>query len=179
MARVRLRDADERDAESVARLHADSWRRYYRGAYADEFLDGDVVADRHAVWGARLANPTASAATVVAEDERGLAGFVHVVLDDDARWGSLVDNLHVAHTHRRGGIGRALMARAAASVADRASGPALYLWVLEQNASAQGFYAALGGTRVETVPVGGDPARLNGAPNKHRMAWPDAATIRP
>jgi hypothetical protein len=27
-------------------LHADSWRRHYRGAYADAFLDGDVLADR-------------------------------------------------------------------------------------------------------------------------------------
>ena len=47
------------DAGVVADLHADSWRRHYRGAYADSFLDGDVVADRLQVWSERLANPQA------------------------------------------------------------------------------------------------------------------------
>jgi hypothetical protein len=28
------------------------------------------------------------------------AGFVHVVFDEDDRWGSLIDNLHVAHDLR-------------------------------------------------------------------------------
>lgn len=183
MAGVRLRAADERDAAEVARLHAESWRRHYRGAYADAYLDGDVVADRLAVWSARLApaspSPSAAAATIVAEDDAGLAGFVHVVLDDDARWGSLVDNLHVAHTHRRAGVGTALMARAISAIAERAAGPSMYLWVLEQNIQAQEFYRALGGVRVETVkvgPPGGDPSRLQGAPNKLRIAWSDATT---
>ncbi|MFI1092223.1 GNAT family N-acetyltransferase [Streptomyces sp. NPDC020917] len=184
MAPVRFRAADERDAAEVALLHADSWRRHYRGAYADAFLDGDVVADRRAVWSARLAATgpdaaTTAVATILAEDDRGLAGFVHVVLDEDPRWGSLVDNLHVAHTHRRAGIGTALMARAVAAIGERAASPAMYLWVLEQNTSAQEFYRVIGGTCVETVevgPPGGDPARLNGSPNKLRMAWPDAAT---
>jgi ribosomal protein S18 acetylase RimI-like enzyme len=179
MASVRIRAAGEQDAEAVARLHADSWRRHYRGAYTDAYLDGDVVADRRAVWSVRLAAADpAAAATFLAEDDRGLAGFVHVVLDDDARWGSLVDNLHVAHTHRRAGIGTALMSHAAAAVTERAEHPSLYLWVLEQNTSAQEFYRALGGRCVETVkvgPPGGDPSRLNGTPNKLRMAWPDAA----
>lgn len=182
MAPVRFRAAEERDAAEVALLHADSWRRHYRGAYADAFLDGDVVADRRAVWSARLADPAPdvaaiAAATIVAEDDRGLAGFVHVVLDEDPRWGSLVDNLHVAHTHRRAGIGTALMSRAVAAIGERAASPAMYLWVLEQNTAAQEFYRSIGGTCVEKVkvgPPGGDPARLNGSPDKLRMAWPDA-----
>jgi hypothetical protein len=42
----------------------------------------------------------------VAEGGSGLLGFVHVVFDDDARWGSLVDNLHVTDARRRSGLGR-------------------------------------------------------------------------
>lgn len=53
----RLRMAGPDDAERVALLHADSWRRHYRGAYSDSFLDGDVVADRLSVWSVRLAGP--------------------------------------------------------------------------------------------------------------------------
>jgi hypothetical protein len=45
-----FRAARPDDAEKVALLHADSWRRHYRGAYADSFLDSDVVADRRSVW---------------------------------------------------------------------------------------------------------------------------------
>ncbi|MGW5352115.1 N-acetyltransferase family protein [Streptomyces sp. NPDC004031] len=174
-----FRYAGPGDAEAVARLHADSWRRHYRGAYSDSYLDGDVVADRLAVWSGRLAAP-AGTRTVVAEDTGGggFLGFVHVVLDDDPAWGSLVDNLHVTAARQRTGVGRALLARAAAEASGHATSPALYLWVLEQNTSAQAFYAAMGGAHVETLPVGppgGDPTRLAGTPSKLRISWPRAS----
>ncbi|MGI5239224.1 N-acetyltransferase family protein [Dactylosporangium sp. CA-139066] len=180
VSEVEFRPAGPQDAERVALLHADSWRRHYRGAYADAFLDGDVEADRIAVWTAKLASP-AGTETVLAERDGRLEGFVHVVFDDDPRWGSLVDNLHVVHDRRRGGLGTRLLGRAAEAIGERAAGDAMYLWVLQQNTAAQAFYAARGGTCVETVAVSapaGNPAWLNGAPNKLRMAWPDAATLR-
>lgn len=163
----------------MALLHADSWRRHYRGAYADSFLDGDVVSDRHALWSARLTAPVHTM-TVVAEDGDRLAGFVHVVFDEDERWGSLVDNLHVTHDRRRSGIGTALLTRAAAGVAERATHRSVHLWVLEQNTAAQRFYRAVGGTPVGTAtvePPGGVPDRLAGSPVKIRFAWPDAAYL--
>ncbi|WUH93093.1 GNAT family N-acetyltransferase [Streptomyces sp. NBC_00433] len=177
----RFRTAGPGDAEAVARLHADSWRRHYRGAYSDAYLDGDVLADRLAVWSGRLAAP-AGARTLLAEDGTEVLGFVHAVPDDDPKWGSLVDNLHVTAARQRTGVGRALLTRAAEEAAARAESPGLYLWVLEQNAAARAFYTAMGADHVETVLVGapgGDPARLNGTPAKFRMAWPDAARLRP
>jgi GNAT superfamily N-acetyltransferase len=163
----------------MALLHADSWRRHYRGAYSDAFLDGDVVADRRSVWSSRLSAPSGSA-TVVAEDDTGLAGFVHVVFDEDGRWGSLVDNLHVTQHRRRTGLGTALLSRAAAAVTERARGNAMYLWVLEQNTAAQEFYRALGGACAEKAPVsppGGVAHRLAGSPAKLRFTWPDASLL--
>lgn len=179
MTGLRFRAARSDDTERVAALHADSWRRHYRGAYADAYLDGDIHADRLAVWSARLAAP-AHALTVLAEDDGGLVGFVHVIFDNDRRWGSLVDNLHVGHQRQRSGVGRALMAHAAAGVVERAASTSMYLWVLEQNLRAQRFYRALGGSHVEVAavpPPGGVPTRLNGAPNGLRMVWPDAASL--
>jgi hypothetical protein len=85
MTSLVLRLAGLDDAEQVALLHAGSWRRHYRGAYSDSYLDGDIVTDRLSVWCARLAAPAASW-TVLAEDDAGLVGFVHVVFDEDARW---------------------------------------------------------------------------------------------
>ena len=188
MSVLGFRAAVPGDAERVALLHADSWRRHYRGAYADSYLDGDVVAERRAMWSSRLADPApADSLTIVAEeggeqDAPRLAGFVHVVLDADQRWGSLVDNLHVAYGRQRGGVGSALLTRAAGAVAERAAGPSMYLWVLEQNTAAQRFYRALGGVRVESAPVkepGGVPGRLNGSPRCLRFAWTDAHQLGP
>jgi ribosomal protein S18 acetylase RimI-like enzyme len=180
MRSVHLRAADPSDAEGVASLHADSWRRHYRGAYADSYLDGDVVADRLAVWSSRLAAP-ANSVTLIAEDGTRLVGFVHVVLDDDPRWGSLIDNLHVTHDRQRGGVGTALVRGAFAAVVTQATSiPSVYLWVLEQNTAAQRFYRAMGGTFVEKASVsgpGGVPDRLNGSPSKLRFAWPDASLL--
>ena len=174
-----FRTAGPEDAGSVALLHADSWRRHYRGAYADSFLDGDVVANRLAVWSARLAAPAGSA-TFLAEDSAGLVGFAHVILDHDTRWDSLVDNLHVVHDRHGSGIGRASMVRAAGVVTAEAAGRSLYLWVLEQNTASQGFYRALGGQRADAAvvkPPGGIPDRPNGSPVGLRFAWPDAAAL--
>jgi GNAT superfamily N-acetyltransferase len=176
---IHFRSAHAGDAERVAALHAASWRRHYRGAYADAYLDGDVLADRRAVWSARLAEPAGSI-TVLAEDGSDLAGFVHVVLDEDAEWGSLVDNLHVALPHQRTGLGTALLAHAAQGILEHAATPATYLWVLGQNTTAREFYRARGGAHVEEAPVpapGGVPSRLDGAPTMIRIAWPDASVL--
>ena len=184
MPGLRFRAAGADDAGSVAALHADSWRRHYRGAYSDAFLDGDVLKDRTAVWESRLAAP-GHGATIVAEDADDgagvLRGFVHVVFDADGHWGSLVDNLHVTSASKRSGIGTALMIRAAAAVADQARSRAMFLWVLEQNTAAQQFYQALGGTRVEKTDAEPPPAavRPGPSPQKFRICWPDAATVRP
>src|SRR5258708_16945646 len=86
------------DAEAVAALHADSWRRHYRGAYSDAYLDGDVEGDRLAVWSERLRDRRTDYRTIVAEDAGRLVGFAHTVLDEDEAWGALLDNLHVLHT---------------------------------------------------------------------------------
>ncbi|MBB4911042.1 GNAT family N-acetyltransferase [Actinophytocola algeriensis] len=179
MTSPRFRAAARGDAEKVGLLHAESWRRHYRGAYADAYLDGDVVQERVAEWSARLADQTGTA-TVLAEDPAGLAAFVHVMFDKDDRWGSLVDNLHVSHDRQRGGIGAALMARAAAAVASHAVRKAMYLWVLEQNTAAQGFYRAIGGTGLDLTPVpppGGVPQRLDGVPLMRRFVWPDLPDV--
>ncbi|MFI5907484.1 GNAT family N-acetyltransferase [Dactylosporangium sp. NPDC051541] len=185
MSAPRYRPATAADAAAIGDLHADSWRRHYRGAYADAYLDGDVVTERRAVWSSRLAASVGADAdagvgpsgthTVVAECDGRLVGFVHVVLGDDPVWGSLVDNLHVARSQHRSGIGTQLLARAALAV----DGP-MYLWVLRQNTAAQQFYLAVGGECVGSATVsapGGDPARLVGTPEKLRMAWSDVTGL--
>src|SRR5438309_9761447 len=101
---LKLRPAYASDAPAVAALHADSWRRHYRGAYSDTFLDGDVAADRLAVWTERLSQLGPQRCTIVAEEADALVGFVHTVLDDVPAWRALIDNLHVPHSPKPRGI---------------------------------------------------------------------------
>lgn len=177
---LRFRVARPTDAAAVAALHADSWRRHYRGAYSDAYLDGDVVTDRMDIWQDRLRDTTGRGHTLLAE-ERGVAvGFVHTILEEDPVWGALLDNLHVTSSHKRRGIGARLLTLSAEIVVERAPGSGLFLWVLEQNRAAQAFYEALGGTRVErgvVPPPGGVPGRLNGSPACLRYAWPDPGDL--
>jgi GNAT superfamily N-acetyltransferase len=164
----------------VALLHAESWRRHYRGAYSDVYLDGDIVADRLEVWVGRMAQPRVDQCTIVAETDEQLVGFVHTVLDADPLWGALIDNLHVTAGLKRTGIGSALLQEAALLVGERRPSVGMFLWVLEQNVDAQRFYAARGGECVGrdlVAPPGGDPTRLVGHPTKLRYAWSEAAPI--
>jgi ribosomal protein S18 acetylase RimI-like enzyme len=171
------------DAQAVAQLHADSWRRHYRGAYSDAFLDGDVVIDRVAVWTSRLRKPDPRRCTIVAKDPAGdgrLLGFASTFFDADPRWGALLDNLQVAGGCERRGIGSRLLALTAQALIERPQETGLYLWVLEQNVVAQAFYEASGGRCVEfglVPPPGGIAGRLAGAPTTRRYAWPKPAVL--
>jgi GNAT superfamily N-acetyltransferase len=168
------------DSAAVALLHAESWRRHYRGAYSDVYLDGDIVSDRSEVWVGRMTQPREDRCTIVAQWDGQLVGFVHTVLDADQLWGALIDNLHVTAGLKRNGIGSALLQEAARFVAGRRPSVGMWLWVLEQNVDAQRFYAARGGAcvgRSLVEPPGGDPTRLVGHPSKLRYAWSETAPI--
>jgi ribosomal protein S18 acetylase RimI-like enzyme len=142
---VQIRDAAAADADAIARLHAASWQRTYRGMFRDDFLDGPVVDDRLAEWRARMGAPAHNQLVLVAEDAGGLLGFICLFGAEDPRLGTLIDNLHVRHDTRRRGVGRALMREAARWAERRYPGTALYLLVLRANVNAQRFYDRLGG----------------------------------
>ena len=149
---IELRPAKVSDAEAVASLHARSWRENYRGAYHDAFLDGDLIGERLRVWRDRLDHPPGNQFVRVAVDGADLVGFVCAYGAQDPEWGSLVDNLHVARTSKRHGIGASLMREVGAWLGTRYPESGVFLWVLEQNSSARRFYERLG-ARNEGVSV--------------------------
>jgi GNAT superfamily N-acetyltransferase len=165
---VRFRHATRADAPAIARLHAESWRANYRGAYRDEYLDGDVFADRRRVWEARLSEPAPNQLVVLAEDGGELVGFACAYGGDDPRWGSLLDNLHVRPGHQGRGVGAALLAQVAAWCRASYADCGLYLWVLDQNQGAQRFYRRLG-----AVDAGGELSEPPGGGQIHgrRYVW--------
>lgn len=171
---MEFRVADETDAENIALLHAQSWKRTYRGMMPDEFLDGPLLANRRAAWRERMASPATDQWVCVALEESRLVGFVCVYGNENARWGSYIDNLHVLPEFHRRGIGTSLMLHVAEWLCKRASHSGVYLWVMQANRRARAFYERLG-ARNSGVTMKRDPGD-GWAPNC-RYVWPDPATI--
>lgn len=173
---MQFRKAEAADADQIAALHAESWRRTYRGLMPDAFLDGDVLENRQAEWQKRLSAAPANQLIVVAEEDRSLRGFLCVYGDDDPTWGSLIDNLHVRHDAQKQGIGRRLMREASVWLEPRYRDRGVYLWVMQKNTNAQQFYARLGGADRQAVAhpntAGGGMAYV------YRYAWDSPADLR-
>jgi GNAT superfamily N-acetyltransferase len=174
---LEIRAAQIADAASIAALHAESWLETFGDVLSDEYRSGPIFEDRKAVWQERLSTPLANQFVVVAEEGQRLAAFVCAYGADDARWGTLLDNLHVHSEWQGRGLGRSLMARAADWCATRYPDIGLYLLVLEQNSRARAFYEQMGAT-----DVGGEtwvPPGFLDAPSR-RYAWTRdrVATIR-
>jgi GNAT superfamily N-acetyltransferase len=165
---MRYRKATEADAKAIATLHAESWRAHYRGAYRDEYLDGEVFEDRLRVWEARLSAPAPNQFVILAEEDDDLIGFACTYGAYDESWGSLLDNLHVRPESHGQGVGLRLMSEVAAWCRANYPGYGLYLWVLESNHRAQRFYQHLGandqGGEISKPPGGG---QIHG----RRYAW--------
>lgn len=148
---MRVRVATPADAHAIAALHAESWRATYRGALRDDYLDGDVLAERRTTWDDRFAAPAANQYVLVAEDGDALVGFACAYACDDERWGTQLDNLHVRPARHGAGIGAGLVRALAAWCAATHAATGLYLWVVDTNQGARRFYEALGAR-----DVGGD-----------------------
>jgi ribosomal protein S18 acetylase RimI-like enzyme len=174
---VVIRDATEIDAAAIAALHAESWRSAYRGVLSEEYLEKEVHRDRLAVWQERFSmNPHKLMFVMAAELESVLTGFVCVFPEEDAVFGSFLDNLHVTPKYTGQGIGRRLLSESAKRLVTRGSSVGLYLWVIEQNYRARQFYEKAGaevvGSAVNTMP---DNRRVVAL----RCYWPDPKVLVP
>ena len=78
------------------------------------------------------------------------------------------------------GVGSVLLAEIATVVNDRRPGSPMYLWVLERNQPAQGFYVARGGTlgdvEISAAP-GNDPRNLVDGTRRVRVTWADPSIL--
>lgn len=165
---MKTRLADIGDVAAIANLHAESWRVAYRGMLTDGYLDRQIHSERLALWEQRFHSPAPNQHVCVAEVDDEIVGFACTYGGEDARWGSFLDNLHVAPGHKRLGIGKALMRQAAEWSLAGYPKCGLYLWVLESNTPAIHFYEKLGGVRsgdgIWCPPDGGSYV-------KFRYAW--------
>ena len=140
----------------------------------DAFLDGDVILNRLQVWHDRLVHNRADQFICLAEDGQSLVGFICAFGNEDDKWGSCIDNLHVAPERKRKGIGTALIKEAADWLKTYYPQNGVYLWVMEANGPARRFYEGLGASNVGVVDLQ-DPAG-GSAPNC-RYVWPNPTKL--
>lgn len=161
---IELHEIRQSDVATIAALHADSWRSVYRGILQDEFLDGDLITNREALWHKRLAELSDLTFGFIARQGEEPVGFVFVYGRRDEKWGSLIENLHVQPELKGQGIGRRLLAAIAGRCNGLAPDAGMYLHVYEKNVAACGFYDSIGGKpalrEVCAVPGGGTAAEL-------------------
>lgn len=165
---MKLRLALHTDAESIARLHAASWRFAYRAALSESFLAGDIVENRQKLWTERLASPAIGQFVMVAEQDESILGFACAYAKMDAVYGALLDNLHVTQSRHKTGIGKTLMSGIRSWWSAHSADEELHLWVLQSNFPAIAFYKHLGavesGADIWSPPGGGSVPR-------YRLSW--------
>ena len=120
---------------------------------SDEFLDERALENRRTTWRQRLLMPRDNQLVSVAFGGTTLVGFICAFADDDRDWGSYIDNLHVAATMHGRGIGRALMRDIAERLNRVQPERGVFLFVMEANAPARGFYERLGAANAGTVEL--------------------------
>ncbi|WP_167858403.1 GNAT family N-acetyltransferase [Methylobacterium nonmethylotrophicum] len=156
----------------LAHLHTASWRSAYRAILDPGFLAGPIEQERLSLWAARLAQAHPHETAIIAEIADEPIGFVCAVGAEDARWGTLIDNLHVLPGAKGRGWGTALLGAAAEWSLSAYPNSGIYLWCFEQNEPARRFYERRGGVLVERsmheAPGGGERPVL-------RFHWPDPA----
>lgn len=137
------------DMLEIAQLHARSWQQNNRGIYTDDYLDNKVEGERVRVWTKRFQNPPNNQRIITAKSANQLCGFTCFYGGKDAKYGTYLDNIHIAKEWHGKGIGRQLMALAAEWSLKEYPNHGLYLFVFESNAPAIKFYEKLSGKSID------------------------------
>ena len=169
-----IRRATAGDAAALGRVHVQAWRESYPGIVPQAVLDAQDEAARAAMWQRVIA---AGEDVWLARDAEGaLLGFANAGPQREPEllpFPGEIYAIYLLQAAKGRGLGRALMAAAAHGLLARGIGAAS-LWVLDGNAAAQGFYAALGG-RVVLRRAFPPPADWDGT--ETAFAWDDLSAL--
>lgn len=127
------------DADELARVHVDGWRWGYRGVLPAAFLDGLSVEARVARWRDILAKGAPQERTWMACDALGGVGFASIGPHRGEPAGAELYAIYVVERVAGSDVARRLMACAMEGMRalEERRG---FLWVLENNPRARGFY---------------------------------------
>jgi GNAT superfamily N-acetyltransferase len=182
---MQIRHAKQSDCHAIVQIHVASWRSAYRGALSDAYLAGDIATHLQNQWQNRLADtPVVESGgeqiILVAEADDELLGFACAYINEDAQWGSFLNNIHIKQALHRSGVGTKLLQAiaqrciASADGLNRTAAAGLYLFVIQANIVAQRFYSHHG---AQNVGVDVWEAPDGGRVPLYRFAWADARQL--
>jgi len=162
---IRIRRADVKDADGIAKVHIDTMRATYQGIYSAEFLTSLSYDNSLQRWQTVYLNPKSRDVTYVAEDDSmGIVGFVICGedRDNDPTYKGEIIGLYILQNMQRRGIGKQLMLAAVKELKSK-NLDSMIVWVLADNPSKR-FYEQLGGEHVQTryTTIGGKQFREYG-----------------
>jgi ribosomal protein S18 acetylase RimI-like enzyme len=141
---VTIRSAENRDSAAIARIHVEAWRDAYADLLPANYLaqlDPKIEAAR---W-ARSLGLGPNDRTLVAQADDAVIGYASI---GGARGrGSDAGEIYALYVEtdwREQGVGRALVETAFARFRQRGLTTA-FIWCLEGNTAARGFYMRCGG----------------------------------
>lgn len=156
-----LRPATVADADGIAEVHVRSWQAAYRGLMPQQVLDQLSIPERAANWARILGESPRASQTVVALDGERIVGWTSygAARDADAGDARPTGELWGIYAHPEvwsTGVGKLMLSAVESALRD-AGYETAYLWVLEGNARASGFYRrqgwlADGGRKVDRRP---------------------------
>jgi GNAT superfamily N-acetyltransferase len=152
-AGVTIRRATPDDAEAIARVRIDGWRRAYKGLVPQASLDAMSVQASLPLWQRVLAAPGDAVSVFVADNGEGVVGFAAGNRLEEPKLGfdAELTGIYLAPEVQRRGLGRRLVG---AIAAERASHGAtgMIVWVLAGNKGARAFCESLGAALVVEQP---------------------------
>ncbi|MEO8485837.1 MAG: GNAT family N-acetyltransferase [Betaproteobacteria bacterium] len=175
-AGITIRRATVGDAEAIARVRIDGWRRNYRGLVPQASLDAMSVEASLPLWQRVLAAslPGDVASVFVAQGESGVVGFAagNRLAEPKVAFDAELTAVYLAHDVQRRGLGRRLVGTIAAERAARGA-TGMIAWVLAGNQGARQFFEAIGGSLVVEQPFEWDGMPMIEA----GYGWRDLATL--
>lgn len=138
---VRIRRGTPADVADISRVAREGWHAAHDDIVGSETVE-EMLREHHSHGTIHRRLTADPAITVVAVTDE-VVGFAVVSPDDEdeSRWH--LGAIYVDDTHRRMGIGRALLAAAETRARARGAGT-IRLVVMAENERARGFYEAMG-----------------------------------
>lgn len=127
------------DRREISRVYEESWKFAYKGIIPQAYLDG-IPEGR---WAANLDRPGWQTLVLV-EDGKivGTTSFCKSRFAQFPQWGEII-SIYFLPEYMGRGLGKALL-KAALAELKKMGYTEVFLWVLEENRRARGFYEAMG-----------------------------------
>lgn len=169
MGPIEIVRAGPADAARIAEIHVAAWRETYAGMMPAATLAGLDVAEWTERWRGHLGSVDPAAATFLAQDESGAAGFGHCRRQTSQKMTPLgfsgeIAALYLLRRIQRRGVGTALLRRMATHLLEHGCDSA-NVWVFRDAPHARRFYETHGAA----------PTGVEGVWEIYGMTLPDVA----